>query len=245
VARRIAEQRLSTNFVSILNLTLISVFGDSPMDKLNLASSHHCNAPLISTSQEYFEMYRRVISELPHGAIEQATIELLRAYQNGKCVFIFGNGGSAALASHFACDLGKGTVMENNGHKRFRVMALTDNVALVTAWANDRCYEHIFAEQLHNFVSPGDVAFAISGSGNSPNVLRALEVARSAGATTIGLAGVEGGKMKNLCDVCIILPSNNMQIVEDFHLSVTHAVFSVIRQRISENSTAQSSAVGA
>src|ERR1700676_94620 len=161
------------------------------MDKLNFASSHDCNSPLISTSQEYFETYRRVISELPHGAIEQATVELLRAYQDGKCVFIFGNGGSAALASHFACDLGKGTVIGNNGHKRFRVMALTDNVPLMTAWANDSCYEGIFAEQLQNLVAPGDVAFAISGSGNSPNILRALEVARDARANTVGLTGFD------------------------------------------------------
>ncbi|MFZ0773642.1 MAG: SIS domain-containing protein [Candidatus Sulfotelmatobacter sp.] len=179
-------------------------------------------------------MYQQVVANLPHSAIQQAIGELLRAYEEGKTVFIFGNGGSAALASHFACDLGKGTVIGNNGHKRFRVMALTDNVALVTAWANDSCYERIFAEQLQNFVTPGDVAFAISGSGNSPNVLQALEAARDARATTIGLTGFAGGKMMKLCDVCVILPSDNMQIIEDFHLSVTHAVFSVIRQRISE-----------
>lgn len=188
----------------------------------------------IHSSQQYFEMYRRVEAGLPHGAIEQAIGELLRAYEDGKSVYVFGNGGSAALASHFACDLGKGTVIGNNGHRRFRVTALTDNVALMTAWANDSSYERIFAEQLRNFAVPGDVAFAISGSGNSPNVLRALEAAREAQATTVGLTGFAGGKMKKLCDVCVILPSDNMQIIEDFHLGVAHAVFSVIRQRISE-----------
>ena len=199
---------------------------------------------MIRSSREYFETYQSVIADLPHSVIEQAIGELLRAYENRSTVFIFGNGGSAALASHFACDLGKGTLIGNNGHKRFRVTALTDNVPLMTAWANDSCYEQIFAEPLQNFVAPGDVAFAISGSGNSPNVLRALEVARDARATTIGLAGFDGGRMKNLCDVCVILPSDNMQIIEDYHLSVTHAMFSVIRQRISEAVLAKPTASG-
>ncbi len=205
------------------------------MDKSSFALAQSCPAPQIRSSQEYFEMYPRVLANLPHNAIGQAISELFRAYGDGKSVFIFGNGGSAALASHFACDLGKGTVIGNNGQKRFRVLSLTDNVPLVTAWANDTSYEQIFAEQLQNFVAPGDVAFAISGSGNSPNVLEALKVAKDAQATTIGLTGFKGGKMKSLCDVCVILPSDNMQIIEDFHLSVTHAVFSVLRYRISEN----------
>jgi D-sedoheptulose 7-phosphate isomerase len=205
------------------------------MDKMYFASGQLCSGAPIRSSREYFEMYQRVAATLPHGTIEQAVSELLRAYEDGKSVFIFGNGGSAALASHFACDLGKGTVIGSNGHKRFRVMALTDNVPLMTAWANDSCYEQIFAEQMHNFVTAGDLAFAISGSGNSTNVLRALQVAREAGATTIGLTGFRGGKMKRLCDVCVTIPSVNMQIIEDFHLSVAHAMFSVVRHRISEN----------
>jgi D-sedoheptulose 7-phosphate isomerase len=205
------------------------------MKQPHLAPTQPCSIPPINSSQEYFEMYPEVVAHLPHRAIEQAIRELLRAYEEGRSVFIFGNGGSAALASHFACDLSKGTAIGNNGHKRFRVMALTDNVPLVTAWANDSCYDRIFAEQLQNFVAPGDVAFAISGSGNSPNVLQALEAARGAQAVTVGLTGFQGGKMKALCDVCVILPSDNMQIIEDFHLSVTHAVFSVIRRRITEN----------
>jgi len=215
------------------------------MDEMQFAPAQTCSLPLIRSSQEYFEMYQRVVANLPHSAIEQATGKLLRAYDDGKSVFVFGNGGSAALASHFACDLGKGTVIGDNGHKRFRVMALTDNVPLMTAWANDSCYERIFAEQLQNFVAPGDVAFAISGSGNSPNVLQALEVARDARAITVGLTGFEGGKMKGLCDVCVIVPCDNMQVIEDFHLSVTHAVFSVIRQRISEPMLAAPFASGA
>src|ERR1700683_51149 len=115
-------------------------------------------------------------------------------------IYLFGNGGSAALASHFACDLGKGTI--DGSRKRFRVLALTDNVPLMTAWANDSRYEDIFAEQLANFVRKDDIAFAISGSGNSQNVLNALELAREAEATTIGLAGYRGGRVEGIWRRC-------------------------------------------
>jgi D-sedoheptulose 7-phosphate isomerase len=213
------------------------------MDKQRLPPSQTFSP--IRSSQDYFALYPQVVAKLPHGAISQATGQLVRAYEEGKSVFLFGNGGSAALASHFACDLGKGTVIGSNGHRRFRVMALTDNVPLMTAWANDSCYDRIFAEQLRNFVASGDVAFAISASGNSPNVLQALSTAKDARAITVGLTGFDGGKMKNLCDVCVILPSDNMQIIEDFQLSVTHAMFSVIRQQISESATPQLLASGA
>ncbi|MGA8153349.1 MAG: SIS domain-containing protein [Terriglobales bacterium] len=179
-------------------------------------------------------MYAGVIAHLPYSAVDEIVDELLLRYEQGRTVFLFGNGGSAALASHLACDLGKGTVENGASQARFRVVALTDNIPLMTAWANDSSYERIFAEQLQNLVYPGDVAFAISGSGNSPNVLAGLQVARAVGAVTIGLTGFQGGKMKALCDYCVVVPSNNMQIIEDFHLSVSHAMFSVIRDRISE-----------
>jgi D-sedoheptulose 7-phosphate isomerase len=191
----------------------------------------------IRSPQYYFELHQHVLSRLPFGAIEQAAEILLESYELGRTVFLFGNGGSAALASHLACDLAKGTLQHGNAGQRFRVMALTDNIPLITAWANDSSYDAIFAEQLLNFVVPGDIALAISGSGNSPNVLRALEAARTAGACTIGLTGFQGGKMKQLCDHCIVVPSDNMQVIEDFHLSVSHALFSVIRDRISSSPT--------
>jgi D-sedoheptulose 7-phosphate isomerase len=187
---------------------------------------------VIRSSEEYFGPYQQLVANLPYEAIDRIINELMCAYEQGKNIFVFGNGGSAALASHFACDLGKGTVISQNGRKRFRVLALTDNVPLMTAWANDSCYEQIFAQQVQNFVVSDDLAFAISGSGNSANILRGLEVARAHGARTIGLTGFEGGKMNAFCDVCAIVPSDNMQVIEDFHLSVTHAIFSVIRQRI-------------
>jgi len=184
----------------------------------------------------YFGCLSRTMEGLPFETIEQIAETLLRAYESGRMVYLFGNGGSAALASHFACDLGKGTA--NGSGKRFRVMALTDNVPLMTAWSNDSNYEAVFAEQLRNFVQRHDVAFAISGSGNSPNVLRALKLARKAGAITVGLTGYQGGKMKELCDQCMIVPSDNMQIIEDLHLCVAHALFTAVRKRILERSEA-------
>lgn len=179
---------------------------------------------------DYFRSLSETARRMPVESVERMADILLGVYDAGGMIYLFGNGGSAALASHFACDLGKGT--QNGGSKRFRVVALTDNVPLMTAWANDFHYEDIFAEQLANLVRPGDVAFAISGSGNSPNVLRALTVARDAGAATLGLTGFQGGKMRRLCDVCVVVPSDNMQIIEDLHLSATHALFTSIKAKL-------------
>jgi D-sedoheptulose 7-phosphate isomerase len=186
----------------------------------------------IASSRDYFDHYYRMVNDLPHAQVELAADILHRAYQDGRKVYVFGNGGSAALASHFACDLGKGTAILGKNGKRFQVIAFTDNLALLTAWANDTSYEQVFAEQLRNFVQPGDIAFAISGSGNSPNVLRGLEAAREEGVFNIGLGGFQGGKMKALCDLSIVIPSENMQIIEDLHVSVCHALFTLVRRRI-------------
>lgn len=179
----------------------------------------------------YFDDVVQTIGKMPVATMEKIVTALMEAYESSRMIYLFGNGGSAALASHFACDLGKGA--SNGSSKRFQVLAFTDNVPLMTAWANDARYEDIFAEQLINFVRPDDITFAISGSGKSPNVLKALKVAREAGAFTIGLTGFQGGDMKDLCDLCLTVPSENMQIIEDLHLSVTHAVFTALRAKIS------------
>jgi len=182
--------------------------------------------------RSYFSSLSQTIERLPFVDIDGVVDVLMDAYENARMIFLFGNGGSAALASHLACDLGKGTV--NGSGKRFRVLSLTDNVPLMTAWANDVHYEDIFAQQLENYVRPRDVAFAISGSGNSPNVLKALRTARLAGATTIGLGGFEGGQMKKLCDRCLVVPSDNMQMIEDLHLCISHALFTCVRRKLHE-----------
>jgi D-sedoheptulose 7-phosphate isomerase len=187
----------------------------------------------ITNAQSYFSTLADTVGRLPYAVIDRVADILLQAYENSRCIYLFGNGGSAALASHLACDLGKGAA--NGSPKRFRVIAFTDNVPLMTAWANDSRYEDIFAEQLKNFVRPRDVAFAISGSGNSPNVLNALRTARHAGAINIGLTGFQGGLLYDLCDVCMIVPSDNMQVIEDLHLSIAHALFTSIRRNLCEH----------
>jgi D-sedoheptulose 7-phosphate isomerase len=195
----------------------------------------------ITDFRSYFAKSNRVARELPFAMIERVAGVLYEAYEKDRNVFLFGNGGSAALASHFACDLAKGTASADKSSKRFRALSLADNLALMTAWANDTSYEQVFAEQLRNFIQAGDVAFGISGSGCSPNVLLALQAARESGAVTVGLGGYRGGHLPEICDVCIIIPSNNMQIIEDFQLAVAHALFTVTRHRIRAATVASTS----
>lgn len=183
--------------------------------------------------KEYLNDVGFILNALPVEKIDEIINKLMNAYRDNKQIFLFGNGGSAATASHFACDLGKGTAAQNN--KRFRVYSLADNIPLMTAWANDTDYEFIFSEQMENFLENGDIVFALSGSGNSKNVLNALKLAKEKGVFTIGLTGYAGGKMKDLCDICLIVPSDNMQKIEDIHLVLCHVIFSRIRDRLSVN----------
>ena len=183
--------------------------------------------------QEYLGETCRILQTLPQAEIAHAIGILTQARAEGKRIFVFGNGGSAAMASHFACDLGKGTVRQ--GKKHFKVISLNDNVPLLTAYANDFGYETVFAEPLASLSELGDVAIAISSSGNSPNVLRAMDVARERGLTTIGITGFEGGRLKEKVDVCVIVPTDSrhpdaMQYAEDGQWVVLHTVFVVIRQ---------------
>jgi D-sedoheptulose 7-phosphate isomerase len=177
--------------------------------------------------ERYLTRSGEVLRKLPVAAIDDVVQTLIAALEAERFIYVMGNGGSAANAEHFVNDLGKG---ESHGFpRRFKVLSLTSNVSLLTAWANDTGYERVFAEQLRNFVGPGDVAVAISGSGNSRNVLNALELARERGAVTVGLTGFDGGKLKPLCDHCVIVPSDNMQHIEEMHLVVLHAMYSMIR----------------
>jgi D-sedoheptulose 7-phosphate isomerase len=195
----------------------------------------HCGTSSNSTiadARDYFAVHGRAVAQLPYAEIDQIGQELWRASQEQRKVFIFGNGGNASLACHFACDLGKGTVLPGINRRRFQVLSLTNNVALLTAIANDLSYDEIFSEQLRSHASAGDIAFGISASGNSPNILRALEVSRELGGINIGLGGFEGGKMKALCDYCVVVRSDNMQVIEDLQLSIAHALFTCLRQRI-------------
>ena len=209
---------------------------------LTLVPPPSINEP-ITDSFSYFDSYSRVLAKLPFTNIEHIADVLYDAYRLGRSVFLFGNGGSAALASHFACDLGKGATAPGNPDRRFRVLSLTDNIPLMTAWANDTSYEQVFAEQLRNFVQKGDIVFGISASGSSPNVLLGLQIAREVGAVPIGLTGFKGGRMPEFCDHCIIIPSDNMQIIEDLQLSIAHALFTVIRHRITQDTSQEKACI--
>jgi phosphoheptose isomerase len=163
--------------------------------------------------------------------VERIVPILLRARSEDRTIFFFGNGGSASTASHFVTDIAKvagGTEGRGPG-KRFRCVSLNDNIPGMTAWANDVGYAEIFSGQLKALAVKGDVAVAISGSGNSPNVLEAVKTARAMGMTTIGLTGIGGGKLKDLVDVAMVVPSNSMQHTEDTHLIVLHVLTAYLR----------------
>src|ERR1700732_5510737 len=132
---------------------------------------------------------------------------LEEGYHNGHRIFVMGNGGSAATASHFALDLSKNTIMP--GAPRVKAISLTDHVPLITAWSNDTAYEHIFSEQLANMIEPGDVVIGISTSGNSLNVINALRLAKESRAYTIGLLGAKGGRIKEMVDAYVLAPGQN------------------------------------
>jgi len=176
----------------------------------------------------YLTEMREIMAALPLADIRQAGEILLSARRRGAQVFTLGNGGSAANASHIACDLSKCCIREDL--PRFRVISLVDNVPLATAWANDTSYENIFAAQLENLLQPGDIVLCLSGSGRSPNVLAAARLAHSRGATVIGLTGFDGGLLKDLADPCIIVPSDCMEQIEDTHLIIGHVLSSFLRE---------------
>jgi len=165
-----------------------------------------------------------------------ACISLLKeAYDNNRQVFIFGNGGSGANASHICEDLAKDTLQNFDTQKRLRVMSLTDNTSAILAWANDNGYESIFAEQMKNFAQAGDIAIAISGSGNSPNVLCAVEYANNHGLATVGCTGYDGGKLQDLAQHNIHIPSHNMGMVESVHLIIFHYIIKTLKGRFAQS----------
>ena len=161
--------------------------------------------------------------------VAEFTERLYRAYQDGKQVFVLGNGGSASTASHMAADLAKNTIDANM--RRFRIMSLNDNISLLTALSNDLGYENAFSEQLMNLIHPGDVLVVISGSGNSPSVLRAIDYARAQCAQVVGLLGFDGGAAQEQCDTAIVVESDDYGVVEDAHLVINHILVEYFRER--------------
>lgn len=164
----------------------------------------------------------KAIETIDLDKVGQAIDILIRARDENRRIFVCGNGGSASTASHFVCDMVKGASF--NRSARFRIMALTDSLPTITAYSNDIGYECVFVEQLKNFAEPGDVLMAISGSGNSPNVLRAVEYANSIGCRTIALSGRDGGKLGSLAQLNIQASNSHMGRIEDVHMVVMHMI---------------------
>lgn len=154
------------------------------------------------------------------------------AYQRDATVFVIGNGGSAANASHLAQDLAKGTCSDLSSDRRIRALSLTDNFAFFSALGNDEGYDQVFVQQLRTFYRPGDVLIAISGSGNSPNVLRAIEYANANGMTTIGVTGFDGGKLHSMAGSVVHVPLNDMCTAESIHTIVFHYVILALRDKL-------------
>ena len=187
----------------------------------------------VQFAREYLEGLKKCLDTLSLEQVAEVIGFLEEAYREGRQVFIIGNGGSAATASHLACDLGK-NILPKEGReaaRRFRVMALTDNVPWMTALANDLGYEHIFSEQLRNLVQEGDLVIAISGSGNSPNIVEGVRAAKALGAKVVGILGFDGGKVRGMADACVVVESDTYGHVEDVHMALDHLVTAYLRAK--------------
>jgi D-sedoheptulose 7-phosphate isomerase len=183
---------------------------------------------LADYAQRYARYLSDLLSRLDCAAIERVGEVFEEARLHGKTIFVIGNGGSASTASHFANDFGFGS--RKAGGKAYRMLSLTDNVAFMSACGNDVGYSLIFVEQLKTLMNPGDVVLAISASGNSPNVIAAIDYANTHGAVTVGLSGFDGGRLKEIVDVCIQVttPHGDYGPVEDVHLILDHLVSSFL-----------------
>tara|TARA_B110000014_G_C20110474_1_gene584885 strand:+ start:345 stop:929 length:585 start_codon:yes stop_codon:yes gene_type:complete len=178
----------------------------------------------------FFDDHIRSMKDLSEqfGIIQEIINVLKKVQTNGNTIFTIGNGGSGSTASHFVSDLLKTAITQDE--KRFAAISLVDNIPVNLAWSNDRSFESIFVEQLKNFLKPNDLLFVFSGSGNSKNVINAIEYAKQNNAISIGFTGMDGGKLKNICDLCITVPSNNMLIIESVHLAICHCLIESIRK---------------
>ena len=201
----------------------------------------------------YFSEAEKIIREIDRAAIQEVVDILYDAWQSGKTVFTMGNGGSASTATHLACDLAKVTIVP--GKKRLRAMALTDNIPLVSAWTNDSGFGSIFAEQLEPWLEEGDVLIGLSVHGGSgvgdagpwsQNLVRAMHLARERGAKVIGFSGFDGGAMKQMTDVCVVVPIDSeplgTPLVEAFHVVLHHLVATALRQKIETGIEAETNA---
>lgn len=182
------------------------------------------------SSQAYFAEMASMLGRIDHGAVERFAELVFVAWRDRKRAFVFGNGGSAATASHYVADMVKTASVD--GQRRLMAFCLADNVGMLTALGNDVSYEQVFAFPLASYANAGDLAVAISCSGNSPNVLRACEWAREHGLNVVALTGLSGGKLKDLAHVHVNVPSDNYGVIEDLHMSVGHVVCQMLKTKI-------------
>lgn len=180
----------------------------------------------------YLERLKDTIDNLDRNEIETFINLLLKAREQGNTVFIMGNGGSASTASHFLCDIAKGT--SHSADKRFKVVCLNDNMAIMMAYANDMSYEDVFVEQLKNQLQKDDVVIGISGSGNSKNILKAIDYANKNNALTVGVTGYNGGILKGICAHSVNANIDDMQISEDIHMILVHLTMQIINNTAKE-----------
>jgi D-sedoheptulose 7-phosphate isomerase len=173
-------------------------------------------------ADEYLTRLKQVIDAFDLKAFDKTVQMILDAYQQQSHIFIMGNGGSGATASHLACDINKGCCIDLE--KKFKMLCLNDNMPTMLALANDISYEAVFEEQIKNFFNPTDVVIGISGSGNSENVLRAISYAAAHGGKTIGWSGFGGGKLAEMVDLAFVVNSDDMQQIEDVHMIVAHMI---------------------
>ncbi|WP_026369873.1 D-sedoheptulose-7-phosphate isomerase [Kallotenue papyrolyticum] len=193
----------------------------------------------------YLDEVGSLLSSIPLQPIDEIIDALLLAHRYGRTIYVIGNGGSAATASHFACDLQKWTI--STGQHRVRAVALTDNMPIFSAWANDEGYDQGFEQQLRALLNPGDVVVAISGSGRSPNVINAVQYAAAQGAITIGLTGYQGGELLRITDHCVVVPSERMNQIEDVHMTLCHLIADMMRRALAQRddlSLARSPSIG-
>lgn len=192
-------------------------------------SEFSANGDYYMKASDYISSLQKTISELSVDAIEEVVDVLHKARISEKQIFIMGNGGSASTASHFVCDLAKNIRKESLPH--FKVIGLSDNMAIFSAYANDEGYENVFSQQLENLIQNHDVVIGISASGNSPNVLNAMSVAKKYNAETIGFTGFDGGKLGNMVKYHIHIPNNNYGQIEDIHLVLEHITIHALQDR--------------
>jgi D-sedoheptulose 7-phosphate isomerase len=183
-------------------------------------------------AKSYLSLVQREIDKLNVDEIQAMADAIYQRYLSNRFVYIIGNGGSGANASHLCEDLGKSTVLDFENQKRLKVLSLTDNTPYILAWANDTSYDRVFVEQLKNFGEAGDLLIAISGSGNSPNVLKAVEWANAHGIETIGITGFGGGKLRTLATKAVHCPVDDMGIVESLHQILFHYVLDDVHGKI-------------